>query len=326
MSGPTTMQRFDKASRNVLRMALAGLKGLFSGLLSEPRKFITLVILVILLLLVSYYVLLLLFLTPIIIFYIALGSGQRIWEERRKKPVGRLGRLFIFFVTIIIVAPCLYGFFVADTAVYKAAKLPKAYTDAGAHNGWNLDDDPGLTWDRIDQGGLARVSSRTYMYDTGDKPPYPGLIFIITVKSSPYTNGYKISDYAEQEAKRQLEAQILNFDYEGLTINTASKVTGTSTTRDGHPTQYFDYTGQIDTTPTDPRFSNMVAGGKLKIRGEVWKCPETGTIIAVAGTAQYGYTFAAGTFKASEVAAHKDYPDSDQTWTTVKNLIVAVEC
>jgi len=320
------MQRFDKASRNVLRMALAGLKGLFSGLLTEPRKFITLVILVILLLLISYYNLLLLFLTPIIVFYIALWAGRKVWEERRKKPVGRLGRVFIFFVTLMIVTPCLYGFFVADTAAYRAAKLPKAYTDAGAHNHWNLDEDPQLTWDRVEQAGLARDSSRTYMYDTGTTPPYPGIIFIITIKSSPYTNGYKISDYAEADAKRQLESTILNFDYQGLSINIASKVTGTRTTREGNPTQYFEYNGQIDSTPSDPRFQNMVVGGKVKIRGEVWKCPGTGTVVAVAGVAQYGYTFAPGTFKATEVAAQKDYPDDYRTWTTVKNLMADVSC
>lgn len=324
MSAPTTMQRFEKASKNVLRMILAGLKGIVSRLISEPKLFVLFIVAMVLLMLVSYYTLFLLFLTPIIIFYIALWVGRGIYEERKKRPVGKLGRVFIFLLTVMIVAPSLYGFFVYDTAVFKAAKLPKAYTDEGSHNGWNLDEDPGLTFDHVEQAGLVRYSMRTYMFDQGQLPPYPGIMLVLTIKSSPYTNG--LSDMAEAEAKKQLEHTILTFEYKGLSINTATKVDGTRTTRDGHPTQYFDYTGQIDESPTDPRFQNMVAGAKVKIRGEVWKCPETGTIVAVGGVAQYGYTFATGTFKAGEVAAQKDYHDDDRTWTTVKNLIIAVDC
>jgi hypothetical protein len=326
MTSKPAYQRFEKASKNVLNMVYAGLKGMFVGLLSEPRKFIVFVVLLILLILVSYYVLLLLFLTPIIIFYIALYVGRGIWEERRKRRVGRLGSVFIFIVTILIVSPCLYGYFVADTSNFKTANLPKGYTDAGSHNGWNLVMDPNMTWDKTEQGGLVRASSRSYEFDKGQSRPYPGLIFILTLKSTPMTNMPYVADSTERDVASQLEKTILGFTYNGLTIDRNSKVSGTGKTMDGHTTMYFEYNGKVEQTPNDARLSGFVSGAKVKIRGETWKCSESGTIVSVAGVAQYGYTFAPGTFKAQEVYAQKDYPDDIATWTTVKNLINNVKC
>jgi len=326
MSARPPMERFQRASKNVLSMIGAGFKGMFSGLFSQPVKFITFIALLIGLILVSYYFLLLLFLTPVILFYFALYLGRGIWEERKKRPVGRLGSIFIFLLTISIITPSIFGFLVTDTATIKPARLPNDYTDAGAHNGWVLSSDSGLTWDKTEQAGLVRMSSRTYEFEGSDKPPYPGLIFIITIKSSGATTIPGIQDQTRDEARRQLDTQVKDFDYDGLTIDLNSKVTGTRTIRDGHSAQYFEYTGKIEKTPSDPKLAKFVAGGKVKVRGEVWACQESGTIITTAGVAQYGYTFAAGTFKAGDTAAQKNYPDDYRTWTTTKNLINNVVC
>jgi hypothetical protein len=326
MSAQTPPQTLQRASKNVINMLKAGAKATLSGLLTEPKKFITLVVLLILLVLVSYYVLLMLFLTPIIVFYIFLFVGRRKWEERKKRPVGRLGSFFISIVTVMVILPSVLGFMIADTATIKAAKIPNKYTDVGAHNGWVLSSDPGLTWDHIDQGGFARSSSRAYIYDGSAKPPYPGIIFIITVKSSMLTNAPYLSDQAQAQGKTMLEDQIIHFQYEGLTIDLASKITGTRTIKSGCKTEYFEYTGKIVAQPSDIRLAGFVAGGKVKIHGEIWKCSSTGTIVAAAGVAQYGYTFEAGTFMAEQTAVHKDYPDDSRTWTTAKNLINNVVC
>jgi|GEM_PF-6760772 len=326
MSAQEPPKTFPRASRNVLNMLKAGAKAALSGLFTEPKKFIILVVLLILLVLVSVYTLLLLFLTPIIVFYLFLFLGRRIWEDRKKRPVGRLGSFFISVVTVLMILPCVLGFMIADTATIKAAHIPKDYTDAGAHNGWIMSSDPGLTWDHIDQGGFERSSSRAYIYEGSAKPPYPGIIFIITVKSSPLTTTPYLSDQAQAQGKTMLEDQILHFQYEGLTIDKTTKVTGTRTIKSGCHTEYFEYSGKIVTQPTDPRLTQFVAGGKVKIHGEIWKCSSTGTIVAAAGVAQYGYTFEAGTFMAEQTAVHKDYPDDLRTWTTAKNLINNVVC
>jgi hypothetical protein len=326
MSVQSPPKTFQKASWNVVDILKAGAKATVTGLFTEPKKFITLVVLLILLILVSYYSLLLLFFTPVIIFYIFIFVGRRIWEDRRKKPIGRLGSFFITLVTLMIVLPCVLGFMLADTATMKAAKIPNKYTDVGAHNGWVLSSDPGLTWDQVQEGGFARSSSRAYIYEGSSTPPYPGIIFIITVKSSPLTNAPYLSDQAQAQGKTMLEDQILHFQYEGLKIDEFSKTTGTRTNKAGCKTEYFEYNGKIEVQPSDLRLSQFVAGGKVKIHGEIWKCSSTGTIVAAAGVAQYGYTFESGTFMAEQTAVHKDYPDDLRTWTTAKNLINNVVC
>jgi hypothetical protein len=329
MSTQSPPKTLHNAFWNVFYMLKAGAKSTVKGLFTEPKKFITLIVLLILLFLVSYYSLLLLWLTPVIILYIFFFVGRRIWEERKKKPIGRLGTVFILFTTLSLVLPCTLGFMWTDTATMKAAKIPRSYTDAGAHNGWILSSDPGLTWDQVQEGGFARASSRAYIFEGSSKPDpngYPGIIFIITVKSSPTTNAPYLSDYAQAQGKTMLEDQILHFQYEGLKIDEFSKTTGTRTNKAGCKTEYFEYNGKIEVQPTDLKLSQFVAGGKVKIHGEIWKCSSTGTIVAAAGVAQYGYTFESGTFMAEQTAVHKDYPDDTRTWTTAKNLINNVVC
>jgi len=326
MTGKPAPSTFEKASKNVLRMTGAGLRNMFSDILTEPKKFITLVVLLIVLVLISYYELLLLFLTPVIVFYIALFFGRRMWEERRKKPVGLLGSIFIALLTVLIVTPSIFGYLVTETAQTRTAVLPRGYTDEGSHNGWTVYDDPEWNYDKVEQFGLVRTSMRTYEFYQSDKPPYAGFLVIFTLKSAPATTVPGLQETTRDDTLRQIERILFDLGYEDLVIDKNTKVTGTRTNKEGHSTKYFEYNGKIVSTPSDPRLSDFNAGGKVKVRGEVWICDQTGTVIAVGGLAQYGYTFEAGTFKAGETYAYKEYPDDYRTWTTVKNLLNVVDC
>jgi hypothetical protein len=143
------------------------------------------------------------------------------------------------------------------------------------------------------------------------------------------TTSKPFSEKALDKMEGELEDFILQLDaddYEGLNLDLSSKTTGTRTLKSGHETRYFEYTGKIEREPQDQFISRFVAGGKLKIRGETWYCPESGTIVTVAGAAQYGYTFEPGTFMYGYAYAQRDYPDDMRTYLTMKNQINNIEC
>jgi len=324
-----TLRKLPKVAKKILRITWDGLKDLFSGLPGDPKKFFILIACLIALIMVSYKMPLLIFMTPIIIFYIGLYIGRRAWEQRKKRRVGKLGSFIVFIISLMIILPCTLGFMIYDNATITAAKLPRKYTDAGSGNGWVLSTDDSMTYSQELERGLARLESRGYEYEGDETPPYRGYIIVLTLKSFPMTTSKPFSERALDKMEGELEDFILRLDaedYEGLNLDISSKTTGTRTLKSGHEARYFEYTGKIDREPQDQFISRFVSGGKIKIRGETWYCPGSGTIVTVAGAAQYGYTFEPGTFMYGYAYAQRDYPDDMRTYLTMKNQINNVAC
>ena len=316
------LRHFLGITKKILRWTYEGFKDLFSGLFTKPKKFITFVVLIIALVIASYQIHLLMFLAPVIAFYIALWYGRPAFERKRKKRIGKIGTFVIFLMSLSIILPCTIGYMIYETSFMKPAHLKKEYLDSGSGNNWEPMDD--LTFSAVEEYGLLRLESRGYIYDTGTKPPYMGLVVFVTVKSEPMTSAPFLREKTKDDMEKELEDFLLRLDasdYEGLDLFLNTKQTGERTLKSGHETTYFEYTGKIERSPSEPMLSRFVAGGKVKIRGETWICHESGTVVSAAGVAQYGYTFEPGTFQAGNQYAKTEYPDDQTTWVMVKNQI-----
>lgn len=327
MDAGRAMGLFKRMFRKVLRMTYRGFKYIFGDALSNPKKFFALITFLIIIIILTYWKTLVLFLVPLAMFYIALWVGRGTYEKKKKRRLGLMGTMVIMLITVLVVTPTVLGYIIYENSQMVTARLPVQYTDAGSGNGWAAVDLMDLTYPDETSALFVNYDSKEYQYDGGETPPYTGILIVITVKSVPLTTSFPDSGMDEIEAR--LEDYILDLDaadFEGLSLDRNSKVTGTRTIKDGHDTRWFEYTGKIDKTPSNALIGNFVSGGKIKLRGETWACTETGTIISAAGSAQYGYTFEPGTFKYGYAYAQRDYPDDLRTWVTLKNLISNVKC
>lgn len=175
----------------------------------------------------------------------------------------------------VILSLSIYGYEVIYVNQIDLARVP---VDILARNDWSRfpEQDSSETMG----GYLVRVEVRAYRYNYSDPqaPPYPGALWLVTLKTVVVPG----QDLIQQEVERQIN----EFKMEGLTIDRGSKTTGEETLGNGHQARYAEYQAALGGTGSG-FFREISLGAKLKIRVEWWGCSEHGTAIIAIGVAQW---------------------------------------
>lgn len=174
----------------------------------------------------------------------------------------------------LILTLAVYGYEIAYVNDIDLARVP---ADILQKNHWSRFPQQ----DRSESMGgfLVRVEVRAYISNNVASPPYPGAIWLITVKTV-FVPG---QDLMEQ----QVEKQISKFKLEGLTIDRSSRTAGNETLGNGHTAGYAEYQALLGGTGAG-FFGEVSVNAKIKIRAEWWPCPEHGTAIVAIGASQWG--------------------------------------
>lgn len=164
-------------------------------------------------------------------------------------------------------------------------------------------------------GYLARLEVRGYRYDYSNPaaPPYPGALWLITVKTVFVPGPDLIA--------QQVDAQIKDFSMKGLTIDQASKATGNETLGNGHRAGYAEYLAFLGSGGSG-FFGEISTGARLKIRAEWWSCSEHGTAIIAIGASQWGVVQQTDRFGGILPGP----PDDFQTEHSVQRIIYNIAC
>jgi len=210
----------------------------------------------------------------------------------------------------ILIGTSIYGYEIIYVNDIELATVPK---DILTKNHWSRfpEQDSSETMG----GYLVRVEVRAYRYDYNNPqaPPYPGALWLVTLKT--------VFVPGQDQMQQEVERQIANFKIEGLTIDQTSKTTGEETLGNGHQASYAEYQGILGGSGSG-FFREVGMGAKLKIRAEWWACSDQGTAIVAIGVSQWGVQPQADRFGRLTPVPPNDY----ETEYSVQRIIYNVLC
>jgi hypothetical protein len=174
----------------------------------------------------------------------------------------------------LILTLAIYGYEIVYVNDIDLAKVPQ---DILQKNRWSRFPQQ----DRSESAGgfLVRIEVRAYSSNNVASPPYPGAIWLITLKT--------VFVPGQDQMAQQVEKQIGQFRMEGLTIDRNSKTAGNESLGNGHIAGWSEYQALLGGTGGG-FFREVPVDAKIKIRAEWWACPEHGTAIIAIGASQWG--------------------------------------
>jgi hypothetical protein len=210
----------------------------------------------------------------------------------------------------LVLTLSIYGYEIAYVNDIDLARVPK---DILQKNHWARFPEQ----DRSEAlgGYLVRVEVRAYRYEYNNPqaPPYPGAIWLITLKTV-FVPG---QDLMKQEVQKQIDS----FKMEGLTIDQGSRTSGNETLGNGHTAGYAEYQALLGGSGSG-FFGEISINAKIKIRAEWWACSEHGTAIVVIGASQWGVEPGTDRFGRLIPAPPNDY----ETEYSVQRIIYNILC
>ncbi len=210
----------------------------------------------------------------------------------------------------VLISSSVYLYEIAYVNDIDLARVPD---DILKKNGWSRFPEQDRSESMM--GYLARLEVRGYRYDYTNPaaPPYPGAIWLITVKTV-FVPGPEV-------IAAQVDQQIKDFRLDGLAIDQASKTTGNETLGNGHLAGYAEYQALLS-SGGGGFFGEIPAGAKLKIRAEWWSCSEQGTAVVAIGASQWGLVQQTDRFGRILPGP----PDDFQTEHSVQRIIYNIAC
>ncbi|MBM4249109.1 MAG: hypothetical protein FJ149_06685 [Euryarchaeota archaeon] len=213
-------------------------------------------------------------------------------------------------VCSIMVVTSVYGYEILYVNDIDLARVPRDILDK---NDWSRF--PEQDSSELLSGYLLRVEVRAFRYDYNNPqaPPYPGALWLATIKTV-FVPGQDV-------IQGRVEDQIRSFKMEGLAINEDSRTSGSDTLRNGHSARFFEWDAILAGTGSG-FFREVSLGAKIKIRAEWWACEEHGTAVVAIGAAQWGVV------EQTDGLGHRlpGPPDNFDTVESIKRIIYYVEC
>ena len=220
----------------------------------------------------------------------------------------RKGALAVTCSLILILS--IYGYEIVYVNDIEIARVPG---DILQKNHWSRFKEQDRS--EVLEGYLIRLEVRAYRYEYNNPqaPPYPGAIWLITVKTV-FVPG---PDLMQQ----QVESQIDKFKLEGLTIDRSSRTAGNETLGNGHNAGYAEYQALLGGSGAG-FFGEISLNAKIKIRAEWWACSEHGTAVVAIGASQWGVEPSTDRFgRLTQVP-----PDDFETELSVQRIIYNIAC
>jgi hypothetical protein len=167
----------------------------------------------------------------------------------------------------------------------------------------------------VQSGFLVRIEVRGYRYDYSNpaSPPYPGALWLITVKTV-FVPGQELM-------AQQVERQIGNFRADGLAIDQKSKVSGNESLNNGHTASFAEWQALLSGTGGG-FFRETPVNAKIKLRAEWWGCDDEGTAVIAIGASQWGVQEQTDRFGRILPGP----PDDLQTELSVQRIIYNIAC
>jgi len=224
--------------------------------------------------------------------------------------LGRIRKIVLAITCTVLLSSSIYGYEIVYVNDIDLARVPKDILDKNH-------------WSRFPQqdssermaGYLVCIETRAFRYDYNDPaaPPYPGAIWLITLKTV-FVPG---QDLMQQEVQKK----IAGFKQDGLTIDVSPKATGNELLGNGHTAGYAEYQATLSRTGSG-FFGETVVHAKLKVRAEWWGCNEHGTAIVAIGVSQWGVEQQADRFGRLQPGP----PDDFATEYSVQRIIYNILC
>jgi hypothetical protein len=222
----------------------------------------------------------------------------------------RKRKVVLSIVCSILVTTSIYGYEIMYVNDLDLARIPKDILDK---NHWSRFPEQ----DRSEVMGeyLIRMEVRGYRYgyDNPSAPPYPGALWLITLKTV-FVPG---QDLMQQQVQKQID----DFKMEGLSIDKESKTRGDETLGNGHQAEFEEYQALLSGTGSG-FFGEMSVNAKLKIRAEWWGCDEHGTAVVAIGASQWGFEATTDHFGRISPKPADDF----QTELSVQRIIYNIAC
>lgn len=238
--------------------------------------------------------------------------GYMIYLDKREgyKPQ-LLRRLGVVVFCSLAISTSFYGYFYMKVNDIQTASFP---TDVLNKTGYVRD--RSLDSSQLLMYGLLRVETRAFRYDDRDlaSPPYPGVVFLVTLK----TVIIPPQDMIRDEVMKRIEG--LKMD--GLTIQKETRKEGTGVIRSGHETNWVEYDALLQ-VPGSGSLIDFPVGARIKVRAEWWPCPERGTVVIVAGAAMYGTSPSGNRIRDIVLPPG---PDDMATYDSIVRLIYNTKC
>jgi hypothetical protein len=189
----------------------------------------------------------------------------------------RKRKVALALICSVLVSTSIYGYEIMYVNDIDLARVPK---DILEKNHWSRF--PEQDRSEAMSGYLIRMEVRgfRYGYNNPSAPPYPGALWLITLKTV-FVPG---QDLMQQQVQKQIDS----FKMEGLTIDKGSKTRGNETLGNGHMAGYEEYQAILSGGGSG-FFGEMNVNAKLKIRAEWWGCSEHGTAVVAIGASQWGF-------------------------------------
>jgi hypothetical protein len=250
------------------------------------------------------------FTLPVMFFFGALG--WRAWRDKREGyKLGWKRAAVLVIDAIFLISIATYGYEYTVVNDIDIAVIPG---DLLSKNQWardrSQDNSSQMAW------GLLRYEMRGYQYNDANlaEPPYPGEVWVITVKTVVIPGDADIQKFVEQK--------IGDIKKDGLTIDTNNGVHGSESLGNGERAHYILYEAYL-VAGGGGAFINFATGAKIKIKVEWYTCEEHGTVIVGAGAAQWGSQVSGGRLGNIILGPQ---PDDMRTWDGVNRLLYGINC
>lgn len=156
------------------------------------------------------------------------------------------------------------------------ARVPDSLIQGSGGNGWVIDPRHTDAQPRSEALGLAQRQGIAYLDqpNQGGNGGYTASLVLTTLKSFPGPSEGQLRDLLRDQVRQRAEQQ-------GIHVQ-GDPVEGRRTLQDGHGSLFFLYSGTI----TRPGEVFTTTNAAMRIFGEVWTCPESGTSVAAVALAQ----------------------------------------
>ena len=247
---------------------------------------------------------------PWIIFFFGYLAYNVYLYRKSGYALDRRRKAALAITCTIILVLSVYGYEILYVNDIKLARVPG---DILQKNHWSRFKEQDRS--QVLESYLIRLEVRAYRYEYNNPqaPPYPGALWLITVKT--------VVVPGQELMQQQVDNQIDKFKMQGLSINKESRVAGNETLHNGHNAGYAEYQALLGGTGSG-FFGEISLNAKIKIRAEWWGCSEHGTAVIAIGASQWGVEPSTDRFGRLTTVP----PDDFETELSVQRIIYNIAC
>lgn len=176
-----------------------------------------------------------------------------------------------------LLAPVMAALALAGCAgALVVARVPDSLVQGNGGNGWDIDAAHTDAQPRSEGLGLAQRQSIAYLDvpNEGGNGGYSASLVLTTLKLFPSPSEGQLRDLLRDQVRERAQQQ-------GIDIQD-SPTEGRRNLQDGHGSLFFLYSGTI----TRPGEVFTTTNAAMRVYGEVWTCPASGTSVAAVALAQ----------------------------------------